>query len=102
MSRSLSDTVVAVVSDVRLRAHSTGRVRSPFGSWIPFRVTQFEDRRSWAWAVGGGPATKHAVVSAPGGCRVSFGVPGIAAPYTLVCRTALRRIERLTQTAATS
>lgn len=87
--------------DVRLRAHTTGRVRTALGVWLPFKVTAFEDGRSWAWTVAGVPATTHSVETAPGGCRVTFGVPVLAAPYALVCRTALRRIERLAKTTAT-
>lgn len=83
--------------DVQLRADSAGRIRSPFGVWLPFKVTEFEDGRSWAWTVAGVPATNHRVEPSPGGCRVTFGVPVLAAPYTLVCRAALRRIERLAQ-----
>jgi len=85
------------VPDVRLRARSTGRVRSPLGLWVPFTVTEFEEGRTWAWTVAGVPATTHSVEPAPGGCRVAFGVPTPAAPYALVCRAALRRIERLAQ-----
>ncbi len=87
------------VPDVLLRARSTGRVRTAFGVWVPFTVTEFDDCRSWAWTVAGVPATNHTVEPAPGGCRVSFGVPALAAPYALVCRAALRRIERLAQAA---
>jgi hypothetical protein len=85
--------------DVRLQSDSTGRVRTAFGVWVPFRVTAFEDGRSWAWTVAGVPATTHTVEPDHGGCRVTFGVPVLAAPYALVCRRALCRIERLAQTA---
>lgn len=85
--------------DERLRARSTGRVRTAFGVWVPFTVTDFDEGRRWAWTVAGVPATTHTVEPAPGGCTVSFGVPTLAAPYVLVCRAALRRIERLAQTA---
>jgi uncharacterized protein YndB with AHSA1/START domain len=87
------------VPDVRLRARSTGRVRTLVGLWLPFAVTEFEDGRYWAWTVAGVPATTHTVEPTPGGCRVTFGVPTPAAPYALVCRAALRRIERLAQAA---
>ena len=89
------------VPDVRLRAHSTGRVRTLVGLWLPFTVTDFEDGRTWAWTVAGVPATTHTVKPIPGGCRVTFGVPTPAAPYALVCRAALRRIERFAQAATT-
>ena len=86
--------------DVRLRAHSTGRVRTAVGVWVPFTVSEFDDGRSWAWTVAGVTATTHTVEPAPGGCRVTFGVPAVAAAYALVCRVALRRIERLALTAS--
>lgn len=86
-------------SDERIRARSTGRVRTAFGIWVPFTVTDFDEGRRWAWTVAGVPATTHTVEPTPGGCTVSFGVPTLAAPYVLVCRAALRRIERLAQTA---
>lgn len=69
-----------------------GRVRVPLGLWLPFTITAVEPHRSWSWSVVGIPATSHEVDAAPGGCRVSFGVPPLAAPYLVVCRVALRRI----------
>lgn len=83
--------------EVRLRAHSTGRVRTALGVWLPFEVTGFEEGRSWAWKVVGVPATTHSVQPVVGGSLVTFGMPAVAAPYALVCRVALRRIERLAQ-----
>ncbi len=46
-------------------------------------------------------ATSHTVQSARGGCRLTFGVPTVAAPYVLVCLVAMRRIERLARTPVT-
>lgn len=86
-------------ADGRLGAHATGHVRTPIGVSLPFVVTEFTEGRSWAWSVAGVPATTHTVEPVPGGCRVTFGVPAVAAPYTLVCRSALRRIERLARAA---
>jgi uncharacterized protein YndB with AHSA1/START domain len=83
----------------RLRAGSTGRVRTAVGFWVPFEVTGFDEGRSWAWKVAGVPATTHTVEAVADGCRVSFGVPTVAAPYALVCRAALARIEDLAVTA---
>lgn len=79
----------------RIDANTEGRVRSPLGFWIPFTVTEVDEGRTWSWKVAGIPATSHSVRQAPGGCTVSFGVPLPAAPYALICRRALRRIERL-------
>lgn len=86
----------------RIRARSTGRVRSPIGVWVPFRVTDFEEGRTWSWTVGGVRATTHSVEPVSDGCRVSFGVPALVAPYALVCREALRRIDRLARAATGS
>jgi carbon monoxide dehydrogenase subunit G len=73
---------------------TTGRVRTPLG-WVPFEVTSGGDYR-WSWDVAGVPATGHRVeASAEGGCEVSFEVPPLAAPYTVVCERALKRIEVL-------
>jgi len=69
-----------------------GRVRTPVGVWLPFRITHLEAGRSWAWSVLGIPATTHTVEAVDDGCRVTFGVPAPAFPYLLVCRLALRRI----------
>jgi uncharacterized protein YndB with AHSA1/START domain len=69
-----------------------GRVRTPVGLWLPFRITALVPGHSWAWSVLGIPATSHQVEAEPGGSRVTFGVPGPALPYLLVCRLALRRI----------
>ncbi len=83
----------------RIHAGSTGRVRTAVGVWAPFRITGFDDGRSWSWDVAGIPATTHTLKPAAGGCRVGFGVPLVAAPYALVCRVALERIDRLARNA---
>jgi uncharacterized protein YndB with AHSA1/START domain len=89
-------SVTAVeLPEVRIRAGSTGRVRGPGGVWVPFEVTEFSDGHHWAWRVAGVPATTHSVEQVPGGCRAAFGIHPVAAPYALVCRAALRRIDRL-------
>ncbi len=77
-----------------LTAGAEGRVRTVVGLWVPFRVSAFDDGRSWSWTVAGVPATSHLVEPVPGGCRVAFGVPIVAAPYAAVCQEALRRLER--------
>jgi len=88
-----------------LRTGSRGRVRTVAGVSLAFAVTSFEEGSvrdggdengsAWSWAVAGVAATGHAVVAAPGGCRVTFTVPWWAPPYLLVCALALRRIDRL-------
>jgi len=73
----------------------TGRVRTPVGLWLPFRVTSAEVGRSWSWSVAGVPATGHTITAEPGGCRIAFTVPWAAAPYLAVCRAALGRLATL-------
>ena len=95
-------SVRAVESTPRyLCAGSVGRVQAPLGVWLPFEVTEFEEGKSWAWKVAGVPTTTHAVENDPIGCKVTFGVPYLAAPYALICRAALKRIERLALDAST-
>ena len=80
----------------RIGPGATGTVRTPGGLSLPFRVTELDPGRRWAWAVGGVPATAHRVEALGSDtCRVTFEVPVWAAPYLAVCAVALRRIERL-------
>jgi hypothetical protein len=90
-------TVTAVEpADVVVSPGLRGRVRTPLGVRVPFVVDEVVPGERWSWSVWGRPATDHAVV--PLGTdrsRVGIGVPRLAAPYLLVCRLALRRLERL-------
>ena len=91
-------TVRAVECSERfIHAGSTGRVRTPFGIWLPFVVAGFEpERYYWDWRVGGIAATGHRVE--PRGSHqsvLSFSVPAWALGYGWVCRLALVRIETL-------
>jgi len=85
-------------SDRRVRRGSTGRVRAVGGLWIPFVVTSCVDYR-WTWRVAGIPATGHRVEPSNGRCRAAFEVPLFAAPYAIVCRLALRRLQALAERA---
>jgi uncharacterized protein YndB with AHSA1/START domain len=79
-----------------IRAGSTGRIRTPFGFWVPFVIEDFEPERYWDWRVGGIAATGHRVEPRGlGQCELSFSVPIWAAGYGVVCRAALARIERI-------
>ena len=63
---------------------------------LPFEITTFVDGTEWSWKVAGLPATDHRVEAITGDrCRVGFAVPWPAAPYLVVCRTALRRLDRI-------
>ena len=81
-------------SDSELAHGLRGRVRTPIGIWLPFRITDLEEQRSWSWTILGIPATSHHVDAAPEGCRVTFSVPFIGYPYLLVCQLALKNIAR--------
>jgi uncharacterized protein YndB with AHSA1/START domain len=82
-------------ADERLRPGSTGRVQTPVGVWVPFRVTHLDPGHRWAWRVAGVAATGHRVEPDPDGCRVVFEVPTWGFGYVPVCELALRRIEQL-------
>jgi hypothetical protein len=83
-------------ADRHIREGSTGWVETPFGLRVPFRITEFEEGRSWAWTVGSVPATGHRVEPVAGGrCRLVFTLPTLAAPYALVCWIATKRIAGL-------
>ena len=90
-------TVRAVDSPERfIEAGLRGRVRTTVGIWLPFEILTFAPQRYWDWRVGGVNATGHQVEPAgPDRCRLTFTVPVWAAPYRIVCRAALKRIERL-------
>ena len=80
----------------RITLGATGAVRTPVGLSLPFRITELEPGRRWAWAVAGVGATAHRVEAlGPERCRATFEVPRWAAPYAAVCALALRRLEHL-------
>jgi hypothetical protein len=81
-------------ADRRVRTGTNGRVRTVAGIWVPFEVTSCADHR-WTWRVAGIPATGHRVDPADGRCRAVFELPLAAAPYAVVCRRALRRLDAL-------
>lgn len=82
-------------SDGKLAMHSTGKVLTPIGVSLPFRITEFVDGRRWEWAVAGVQATSHEVLPHEVGCTVSFGVPFWAPAYLPIMAIALPRIQRL-------
>ena len=90
-------SIIAVDSPERLiKLGATGRIRTIFGVWLPFRITSFKPKKYWEWQVGGMSATGHRIEPlAPERCRLSFTVPVWAAPYGIVCHIALNRIDRL-------
>lgn len=73
---------------------STGRVRTLGGVWLPFTIETVEDFR-WTWRIGAIKATGHRVVPRGATAIAAFEVPVLAAPYSIICAIALRRIERI-------
>ena len=89
------------VSDARVdggsgvTAGARGTVTTAAGLSLPFEITEFVERRLWAWKVAGVNATRHEVIAVPGGSVLSFGAPVWAAAYLPVLALALPRIERI-------
>ena len=83
-------------ADRFIRKGTRGRVLTAVGIWLPFVIVECVHRSYWSWKVGPVKATGHRVQAAEsGGSYLWFEIPVIAAPYTLVCRMALDRIEKL-------
>ena len=76
-----------------IRKGSRGTVCTAVGPCVPFVITEYDHMVSWAWHVAGIPATGHRlVVHDPSACTVSFDMPWIWLPYTLICGRALSNI----------
>jgi hypothetical protein len=78
-----------------IRFGSSGRIWTPLGIALPFKIIELDEGRYWKWEVAGIPATRHTVEPADGGCRVTFGAPWWATAYLPVCVIALNRIARM-------
>ncbi len=79
-----------------IKKGSRGRVRTPFGLWVPFVVTEYEEYRYWSWRVWGIPATGHRTeLGNDERCVLVFEVPTFAAPYLFICKIAIGRIADL-------
>lgn len=79
----------------QLTTDATGVVHTSMRVALPFRITEFDPGRYWAWQVAGIPATGHRLDPAANGARVTIGVPWWSAPYLAVCAIALQRMEGL-------
>jgi hypothetical protein len=90
-------SVTAVDCEERfIRKGSRGRLRIPFGIWIPFVITDYEDKKYWSWSIRGIRATGHRIEHLGEGiCTLIFEVPALAAPYLIICWIAIRRIQNL-------
>ena len=88
-------TGARVDGDVDLKSGVHGTITTIAGVPLPFEITEFVDRRLWAWKVAGVNATRHEVIPVAGGCVLSFGAPVWAVAYLPVLAIALPRIERI-------
>lgn len=83
-------------ADRFIHGRSYGKVKTIFGLWLPFTITEFEQFSFWSWRIGRFKATGHRVVPQEEGyCELIFTMPWWASPYLLICALALRRIERI-------
>ena len=78
-----------------MKLGASGRVHTPVGVALPFRITEFIPGRRWAWSVAGVRATTHGVEPDGAGCRVSMAAPWWAPAYLPVLAIALQRIEKM-------
>jgi hypothetical protein len=89
----------ATIDGGEMQLGSRGSVTTLLGIDLPFEVTAYQDGVRWAWNVAGIPATDHTVEAlGPDRCRVGFAVPWPAAPYLIVCRIALQRLDVIVRT----
>ena len=93
-------TVKAVQSNSQyIRAGSTGHVKTVFGFWAPFVITEWIDGQYWSWHVFSIRATGHRIEIIDGKCcRLIFEVPFWAGPYAIICKVAADRIARYLET----
>jgi hypothetical protein len=79
-----------------IRKGSEGQVRTPFGWWIPFVITDYDDLHFWGWKVAGIRATGHRLIACDeNSCRVVFELPYWWLPYAIVCRRAATNMAEL-------
>jgi hypothetical protein len=83
-------------SDRHIKKGSHGRVKTALRVWVPFQITDLEIGMYWSWRIFGIKATGHRIEPLNGSsCRLVFQVPLWAAPYLVVCKIGLDRIEQL-------
>lgn len=79
-----------------IRGGLMGRILTPIGIWLPFKIERFDPGAYWDWRVAGVIATGHRVESrGPFQCELTFTVPTWAAGYGMVCRVALSRVKKM-------
>ena len=92
-------SIIAVdCMDRYIRKGTRGRVKVSLGIWVPFVITDFDDKRYWSWDIWGIHATGHRLEPLDEcSCNIFFAVPTLAAPYLFVCRIAIKQIEAILQ-----
>jgi hypothetical protein len=92
-------SIVAVDCGERfIRPGSRGRIKTWFGFWLPFVITDYQCGCYWHWLIGGIAATGHRVEPLQAEqCQLTFEVPIWAAPYSIICIVALQRIAQLSR-----
>ena len=90
-------SVVAVDAPERHIARGMrGTVKTSLGPSVPFEITRCDPPYRWHWKVAGVEATGHHIEAiGPSRCRASFTLPALAAPYALICKRALEKIDAL-------
>jgi hypothetical protein len=82
--------------DRYIKRGSRGRMRIPFRIWVPFLITEYEEKQYWSWSVWGIRATGHRTeYLGEDRCNLIFEVPALAAPYLIICWIAMRKIASL-------
>ena len=95
-SSTLVIVAICTTAQWLIFAGMRGRVQTTPGLWLPFQITDWEERACWAWRVAGIPATGHRVTPlTTNACRVTFTIPTWAPFYLPVCRAALRKLNGL-------
>jgi hypothetical protein len=92
--------VIAAVEcdDQHVKLGSEGRVQTPVGMWLPFKITSFDEGHLWGWRVMGIPATGHRIerlAGQPGSAYARVSIPFVSAAYAPVAQLTLRRLEKL-------
>lgn len=82
-----------------IRRGSRGKVRTPFGVWLPFIVDEYDHLHFWGWKVAGLRATGHRLIRLDEHfSRVVFELPPLWFPYAWICRRAAHNLARLAET----
>ena len=87
---------VVECDDRYINGRSRGRLKTAFGLWVPFTVTEFEEGHFWSWRIGRIEATGHRVTRYGNHqSLLSFSMPWWSTPYVIICNRALNLIENL-------